>query len=298
MKKNNCAFYLKINRLEGYTVRNLRHWLETVKEYKGKVDCYILCDSDLLKEKVVSELNSSFPKIEELFMTSIITKETTEIIDRVTDERWKMAGYAHISTFFHACEYGYECFWNIDADDTRFCLNPSRCHELLDSVEAYAKRENIDCFSLDMHTSRISSGRHWSFGVTYVNNHVKWIQLMKRASKCDISTEDQWPNIDRFFRYIRNHFAEVKIESYYFENLKFLHYSNDFFWRLNVSALYHWKEGILLFPILFYCVGLNNEKARMKIDAIVHKLDIGISDQETLISMINACNSPSYFGVN
>lgn len=294
MHNKKHVFYLKINRVEGYTIRNMKHWLEIVHEYDD-MDYYVICDNEALKNKVINELKVFFPDVEGAFFESIISEETADIVTKVTDERWKMAGYAHISTFAHAREKGYDTFWNIDADDTRFCLSPARSRQLLDQVEKHANDNGIDCFSLDMHVSRISSGRHWSFGVTYVTNRDDWFDIMRKASLCDISKEDQWPNIDRFFRFIRNNKFGVRIESFYFENLKFLHYSNDFFWRLNISALYHWKDGRLIFPILYYGVGLKNEKANKRIDSIVHKLDINISDEETTISMLRACNSPSYF---
>lgn len=291
---NKKAFYLKINRSEGYTVRNLRHWMETVKTYNN-VDYYIICDNEDLHQKVVENLSTAFPDIEDRIIKSIINDETQYIIDRVTDERWHMAGYAHISTFVHARDNGYHFFWNIDADDTRFCLSSDRCHALLDEAERYALSNNIDCFSLDMHTTLIASGRHWSFGVTFTRNDRDWMAVMREACQNDISIEDQWPNIDRFFRYIRNHVDGISIESFYVENLKFLHYSNDFFWRLNVSALFHWKEGFLTLPILYYGVGLQNEKSHMEIDSIVRKLDINVTDEETVISMIYACNTPSFY---
>ena len=291
---NKKAFYLKINRNEGYTIRNLRHWMETIKTYDN-VDYFIICDSKELCKKVLDDLSTSFPDIENRIMKSIINDETRFIIDRVTNERWHMAGYAHISTFVHARDNGYDCFWNIDADDTRFCLNPGRCHELLDEAEKYALSYNIDCFSLDMHTTLIASGHHWSFGVTFTRNDRDWISVMEEACQNDVSIEDQWPNIDRFFRYIRNHVEGINIESFYVENLKFLHYSNDFFWRLNVSALFHWRDGFLTLPILYYGVGLQNEKSHMKIDPIVRKLDIDVTDEETVFSMIHACNTPSFY---
>jgi hypothetical protein len=85
---------------------------------------------------------------------------------------------------------------------------------------------------------------------------------------------------------------EAKIESFYVENLKFIHYSNDFFWRLSESALFHWKEGYLTLPIMYYGVGLRNKESHMAIDPIVVKLDMNISDEETMISMLKACNTP------
>lgn len=292
---NKCAFYLKINRIEGYTIRNLRHWLEIIQKFNNTVDYYIICDNQILKDKVIDNLSDTFPQIKETMMESIIDEETDYVIGKVTDERWKMAGFAHISTFIHARDNGYDRFWNIDADDTRFCLSPDRCRQLLLEAERYAVDKKIDCFSLDMHTTLIGSGKHWSFGVTYTNNEPDWSRIMKNACNGDIGTEDSCPNFDRFFRYIRNNTNDAKIESFYVENLKFLHYSNDFFWRLYDSALFHWKDGYLTLPVLYYGVGLHDEKAHMEIEPIVIKLDIGISDEETVNSMLKACNTPSYY---
>ena len=289
---NNCAFYLKVNRNEGYTIRNLRHWLETVKKFGEGIDCYIICDSQPLKNKILQELSDVYPGIDEVIMKCIINEESSQIIKNVTNERWEMAGYAHISTFLHARDNGYDKFWNIDADDTRFCLSPDRCMELLMEAESYAVNNKIDCFSLDMHTSLIGSGKHWSFGITYTNNKLDWLCVMKKMCKDNMEMEDKCPNFDRFFRYIRNNSKEAIIESFYAENLKFFHYSNDFFWRLSESALFHWKDGYLTLPLLYYGVGLHNEKARMNIDTIVKKLDINITDEESMFSMLKACNTP------
>lgn len=289
---SNCAFYLKVNRNEGYTIRNLRHWLDIVEKSSGINDCYIICDSQLLKDKIIQELSDVHPEIEEMIMECIINEESSWIIKNVTNERWEMAGYAHISTFIHARDNGYEGFWNIDADDTRFCLSPDRCMELLTEAKSYAVNNKVDCFSLDMHTSLIGSGKHWSFGIAYTNNKLDWLQVMKKTCEDNLETEDTCPNFDRFFRYIRNNTNEAKIESFYVENLKFFHYSNDFFWRLSESALFHWKDRYLTLPLLYYGIGLQNEKARMNIDSIVKKIDIGITDEESMVSMLKACNTP------
>lgn len=289
------AFYLKVNRNEGYTLRNLRQWLAIVKNYGDRADYYIVCDNASLKDQILNEFSEQYPEISDVILGSIINDESSNIISNVTNKRWEMAGYAHITTFLHAKDNGYKYFWNIDADDTRFCLDAERCRELLDEAEKYAEENKIDCFSLDMHTSLIGSGRHWSFGITYTNNYVDWLQLMKETCKEDLENEDKCPNFDRFFRYIRNNHKGVRLESFYGENLKFFHYSNDFFWRISESALFHWKNGYLTLPLLYYGVGLKNRKSRMPIESIVIQLDIGISDEESTISMLKACNTPSLY---
>lgn len=289
------AFYLKVNRNEGYTLRNLRQWLAIVKSYGDSVAYYVVCDNTLLKERILNEFSGQYPEIKGAILGSIKNAESSYIVSNVTNKRWEMAGYAHITTFLHARDNDYKSFWNIDADDTRFCLDIERCKELLDAAEEYAKENKIDCFSLDMHASLIGSGKHWSFGITYTNNRVNWLQLMKEICKENLDNEDRCPNFDRFFRYFRNNHKGVRIENFYGENLKFFHYSNDFFWRISESALFHWKDGYLTLPLLYYGVGLKNRKSRMPIESIVIKLDIGITDEESTISMLKACSTPSLY---
>lgn len=295
MNTEEKIFYLKVNRIEGYTLRNLGHWLRTIKKFEGKVKYYVICDNEALLEKIMHDFAEIYPEIKNCILKSRFDEELKHIVTHVTDARWEKAGYSHLTTFLHADEMGYSRFWNIDADDTRFCLSEERCKELLQVAEEYAENNAIDGFSLDMHATRIGSGKHWSFGITYINNTVKWIDVMNKYCQSDLSVEDACCNVDRFFRYIRNHAEDVKLESFYVENLKFFHYSNDFFWRIVESALYHWKDGYLTFPLLYYGVGLQNEKSKMPIDGIVKKLDIGVTDEESMISMLKACNSPGLY---
>lgn len=296
------VFYLKVNRIEGYTIRNLWQWMATIEEYGDSAIWFVICDNNELKKKIITQLSVKYPDIEEHFLTCIINDETTFIISRVTDERWKMAGYAHLTTFIHARDNHYYSFWNIDADDTKFCLSAKRTREMLLKAEEYALMNHIDGFSLDMHTSRVASGKHWSFGVTYLNNQKDWGSIMKKLCQEDLTVEDpddpHWYlsyNIDRFFRYIRNRSEDVKLENFYVENLKFIHYSNDFFWRLCQSALYHWRNGYLTLPILYYAVGLKNRQSQCPIDKIVIKLDIGITDEESMVNILETCNSPTLY---
>ena len=118
---------------------------------------------------------------------------------------------------------------------------------------------------------------------------------MKKYCVCDQSVEDKYCNFDRFFRYIKNHDNVLKIKSFYFENLKFIHYSDDFMWRLCESGLYHWKNGYLTFPILYYGVGLDSSKSHMTIDENVIKLCMNIEDKEAVDELISCSSIPSYF---
>lgn len=67
---------------------------------------------------------------------------------------WKNAGYAHLITFYHAKQYHYPYFWNIDADDTCIYLLPERVGELLCTIENYVKKNQVHTISIDMWISK------------------------------------------------------------------------------------------------------------------------------------------------
>lgn len=45
-------------------------------------------------------------------------------------------------------------------------------------VKEYANKNDIDCFSLYMWYSRLKTA-HGSFGITYIDNTIDWIQYFK-----------------------------------------------------------------------------------------------------------------------
>ena len=46
-------FYLKVNREERYTYRNLQHWVDIIKQYKER-KIYILCDKKNIENDIKS----------------------------------------------------------------------------------------------------------------------------------------------------------------------------------------------------------------------------------------------------
>ena len=206
---------------------------------------FILCDKEELKEKIEKECY--LKNMDIMFIESAIQSEPLKYIIRnvVNNSRWDRAAYAHLTTFLHANQCKYKEYWNIDADDTRFCLSPERTKELLDVVKKHAKENSVKLFSLDMWASFYGTGKHWTFGVTYTDNTLNWIEIMKKhcVSK-EYNKQNDIVNIDNFFRYLKNE-TQYSIESFYFENLKFFHYSNDFFFRTYESGLMHWLEGVV-----------------------------------------------------
>lgn len=269
-------FYLKINRRERYTFRNLQHWIDIVEGIEGSDYC-ILCDNDILKQEVLEQIRFARESVN--FLESEKTlPELNDIVTNITDERWKNAGYAHMTTFYHARKNHYSTFWNIDADDTCICLPPKRVEELFHTVEAYVEKNSIDIISLDMWTTR-TKGTHWSFGVTYVNNSVDWFSRIKQHYKNEELKAQQVRNVDGYFSCLKI-CTDLRIETFYFENMRFIHYADDFIKRPDVSGFFIWKDGKLILPILLYCFGME-KIGLLPIDESIIKLDIGITDEES-----------------
>ena len=271
------VFYLKVNRMESYTYHNLQHWVRAI-ELLDIPKVYILCDKDELEKNIVSKV--CFNKIKPEFIKSCNTSARLDyIVSNIADEKWTNAAYAHLTTFWHAYENHFEQFWNIDADDTFLCLSPERICELLEKVQLYADENRINAFSLDMWRTR--EPNHWTFGITYTDNKVDWLKYMEQSCgnyKLEEYTHRE-KNVDSYFSVLKN-ITDLKIETYYFENLRFIHYSNDFFRRSIVSGMFHWKEGKLCFPILYYCFGMET-LGLLPIAKDIIKLDINITDQES-----------------
>lgn len=269
------SIYLKINRDEDFAIRNLSHWIDVA--YLIGLDCYIVCDKQELIERIRKEL---FLSNECIFIKSDRGTLNQKIAKKISNRNWENAAYSHITTFIHAYNNKYDYFWNIDADDTMICLRVDRIVELLKNVEKYAEEKGIDCFSMDMWRSKWK-GEHWSFGITYTNGKIDWYKEM--LIHCDDEAYRYLEsgmnyNIDCYFTYLKS-WGKIQIETFYFENLKFIHYSTDFFNRPVSSAFYHWTGGKLLFPMMLNCIGVK-ELSSFDIYADIIKLDIHIRDEE------------------
>lgn len=274
------AFYLKVNRIEDFAIKNLSRWIDA--SYLMDADCYIICDNEDLKKKI---LKSLLIYSEIYFMESETNADLKYIVDHIANRNWKNAAYAHLTSFWDAKKRNYKYFWNVDADDTRMCVSIDRMVEILKTAEDFAKKEKIGCFSLDMWRSE-THGKHWSFGVTFVDNQIDWLTLCK--NKC---IEQQYQemdnegnqNVDWFFTYLKNCNAQ-KIETFYVENMRFLHYSQDFIEKPIASGMYHWTNGKLIYPFLYYGFGIR-EIGMFDIASDVVRLDVGIEDEEAQMSL-------------
>lgn len=127
----NHVFYLKVNRNNNSTFVNLQHWIEIAEAMNAKY--YIVCDNDKLKENIYKRVCFANPDIK--FLKSCKNKRLKKIVNSIATGVWKNATYAHLTTFFHAKQQGTVNFWNIDADDTVFCMEPEKCAEALNQIE-------------------------------------------------------------------------------------------------------------------------------------------------------------------
>mgnify|MGYP002510274063 CR=1 FL=1 len=271
------AFYLKINRDDAFAYRNLERWIEV--SYLFGVDCYVLCDQERIKNTIIQK-NLLLGKL--IFINSDRKNDTEKIAQNITtNEKWLNAALAHMTTFWNANANGYDYFWNIDADDTFICLSSERIRELLALCESYAEEQQIDCFSLDMWRT-VTRGTHWSFGVTYINARKNWKNIIEgHSTDPDYKNRDDSirSNIDWFFTYLKEAERDLKLETFCFENLKFIHYAGDFIDKPVDSGFYHWKDGKLTFPILIYCFGME-EIGNLGIVEDIVRFEMNIEDRE------------------
>ena len=291
-KKVSMVFYLKINRNNSYVITNFKHWLATTMYYENSM-VYVVCDNPELKDKISKTVQLDFDRVE--FVESDRNQEDMNyILNKIcSSTKWIRVGQAHLKTHWHADENGYKRFWNIDADDTFLCLDPVRIVELLKKIEDYSKENSIAMNGLDMWRSlsvaeKWEIGDHWSLGVTYVDNSINWKQIMLECCdncKEEVGIDNNYTevNLDWYFSYLRNK-QVARIETFYFENLKFMHFYDYFFNYPHLSMFCQWKEGYIYYPILESCFGAH-KISKIKIADDIIRFDMDISEDEALVAL-------------
>lgn len=236
----NTVFYLKVNRDIDYTYACTKYWLDVAQE--SNAISYIVCDNGIVQEKLTTMFNLCNQN-NVVFIKSL-TKDVEHVSVEIANKRWKKASDAHLSTFWHAKANNIKTFWNIDADDTSFCIPPKSLSKVLRTVESYANDNRISVFGLDMWWT-VHKGNNWTFGITYtdmrsydwigiIQNHAK-DEAYKRAEKAD-------ENVDSYFNYLRNTY-KMPIESFYIKNLDFVHWGAPF-----GPLHYKFRNGVVFFP--------------------------------------------------
>lgn len=277
------AFYLKINRQEKYTYRNLKCWLDIITffpDYK----VYLLCDNQELIENIKRDINADWNKIE-IIQSCRADERLTYIVKNTTNEHWENAGYAHLTTFLHAEKKHFNTFWNIDADDTVFCLPAEKTAKVLKKVEMYSEaHDEFGAMGLDMWMT-FTKALHWSLGITYINGKVDWIKIMLDHCqdvrfKENFNKKIQPQNIDGYLSYLKDFVMNNgEFKTFYVEGLRFIHYADDFFKRPLTSGMFYWKDGYMILPILYYCFD-DKICGKIKIPLEIVKISIPISDEE------------------
>ena len=255
MLDNKTVYYLKVNRNADYTIKCLRHWINII----DKLDSYycIICDNKSLIKKINKLTNKNKKNYIGLIPSYILPlKKATRYI---ATKRWENATYAQLSTFYHSKKYNIKNFWNIDADDTMFLADAEKVAEMLNNVQTYATRNNIDAISLDMWHSR-TKGKHWSWGIAFVQNKIDFFKIFNNLEN------NNWQNsyldyaidfnLDWFFTYLRDK-KIANIQTFCVENLYFVHWGN-FLLNPSGSCVSYWENNKIHYPLFKDFIEGNN----------------------------------------
>lgn len=283
-KKQKKMFYLKVNLEYNYAFIAIQNWINIVNEYDGEY--VFICDKPSLRIKILQKIVFNNSNIK--FIKSY-KKPLKNIIKRMVTPIWYNAGYAHLSTFYHAKKNNIESFWNIDADDTTLVTEPSKAVEILKAVEKDCEQRSVAISSIDMWRSR-SRGKQWTFGVTYTRDIDKFILYFKNVKKewqNEYKDCDKGLNIDWFVTSLLNK-DYLKIETWYVENLNFIHWGRDgnFISNLLGSYLCYWNQGKLYYPI-FEKIIKDKEMGIIPIAEDVKKYDLGLTLEDSKQSFVN-----------
>lgn len=268
------VMYFKINRNTAYTLDCIQAWLDIADALNA--DYYFVCDNCYLKYKI---LNQCYFKDTDIKFISSKGMSINKIANSLYTGNWKGATHAHLTPFYHAKKHGIKQFWNIDADDTTILLSAEKAAGALREAANIAISENIAALSLDMWISR-TKGRHWSFGVTFINDKVDYLGIFKKNT--DLSWTSSYQrldfqfNLDWFFTYLRdNKYANIK--TFYIDDCMFIHWgdfiANPFYSWVNI-----WKNGKVFFPILENVFG--DEQTGVIDNCADYKISVQASEEE------------------
>lgn len=214
----NTVFYLKINSLSDFSLDCFKHWVEIVEDYGA--DFYVICDNIKLKIYIEENISTSYKIIPSDYRARDLAA------DLITPN-WMNTACALLTPFIHARENGVSNFFNVDADDTVFLCDAKLCVLALKKVKDYADSSELNCFSLDMHTSAIFNYcYHWTFGITYTKMNVDYFAVLEETKKLVPTFLEKglirFGNLDELFTNISIH-GLLKLGCYYIENIRFRH---------------------------------------------------------------------------
>lgn len=279
-KKDKPVVYLKFNSTNyAYSLWCLHHWISIVNTMG--YDFYIICDKPAIEYKILEKVP---------FMTSNIKfiksdrKSFKKEVNFICDRNWKNAAHAHLTTFIHAKANNIKEFWNIDADDTSFFEEPQNIKVALNKAEEYARKNNIEVFSLDMHRSMLK-GKHWSFGIAFIKmsdkvadclkstKNVCWCDKLKEILKVKELTNN---NLDWYFTYLKET-NKLNIETFAIDNLYFAHWGFSFPIKIK-KLIYVLKNHYLELP---FAHSLTNKDEKILLYKDVVEIVAGINENES-----------------
>lgn len=273
------VFYLKINLNTDFAVECFNHWINIVEALEA--DYYIVCDKEELKAKVINDKNK------DKFMPTFL--QAKQLLRNVVVPFWLNAGAALLTPFLHAKENGYETFWNIDADDTVMCADASKCAEMLKKAQEYACKNDIDCFSLDMHSSGFERFYpHWTFGVCFCKSSPdyvsKLIDFNEFFANIDLKRDDLFDNnLDEVFS-ILGEYSQIKTGTFYVENLYFRHCDFEIHCYKNGRFIY---RNVSQFTKVLWRLKNSEIEDGLQIPERFIKFDVGLTQSESLAFLEN-----------
>lgn len=249
MLESPLVFYLKINRDSPATYKCLQVWLDVCWDLRALP--VIVCDNIHLERHILKNVCFYDPKTQ--IITSYI-RPFSPFVRNIAAKHWINAANAHLSTLYHARIHGIHQFWNIDADDTLFLLPIPKISNLLKKAKDIAIQSNINFYSLDMWKSR-SMGRHWSWGVTFVNDNINVLKLI--SSEKDLSWTIAYSelfsksnaNSDWHINSLVRRGRGITIKSFYPKNSGFVHWG-DFIFNPIGAYVCQWKNGFVEYPLM------------------------------------------------
>ena len=274
------VFYLKINQNNAVTWRYLKMWLNIVQQFPD-AKTYIVCDNPRLQAFIAAQNQNGLYTYE--FITSAKNSgELQYIVDNAIPKNFHNPAYAHLTTCLHARDNGFKSFWNIDADDMGLYAKPRKIAKLFKIVKDYATAHGINCFSLDAAGKTFSSGKVWNFGISYTDNSINWLDILKDHCT-DTETEEHFKNfgdvktIDWFFNYLRA-IQAAQIETFYVENLYMTHHNLSEY-DIPLWGVRYWSGGKCHWTLLIEDFGMG-DAGSLNIPQDVIKFDIGLTKTE------------------
>ena len=281
---SNTIIYFKINRNTNYAIECIKKWIRIASE--GGWQYVFVCDNDALKYSVLKncELNEYFKG----FLKSN-RRGLKKVSRNLYTGNWENATYAHLTPFYHAKSMALKNYWCIDADDTMFLADDKSCFRVLYEAEQLAKNRGISAFSLDMWRSK-TYGKHWSLGILFINDNVDFCKIFNELKNnvwmSELDVSDDSYNLDWFFTYLKDK-EKYNIQSFYVEDIYFIHWSDDLLRNNSSSWINTWHDNKIIYPILNF-IYRNTKNGTIDVADCI-KIDINLSGEE-FIPFVNLYN--------